>query len=340
MNHSDSRYARFGLVKDMLGTIDTVRNFDPFRTEPISHPIRYSAKVMLTGEGSSRIFPAKNCIRKVLRWGMDIQVVTEGSRQAAEYDLSKYAVFLSSNSGKTKEVITLAANLASKDHPYRYGITANQNTPLEKQCAVTFVLCCGWELAVAATKSVVEQALMYESVIRHIAGKPFNAAQCETLAGAVERALTIPIDKKIIDLLAAAPTLYVAGYNDGVAEEITLKTNEITRKKSDFLEGTYAVHGIEEVMDKKDVVIVIDPIDAEVEKFKDVLVQGVGCTVIAVADRPTPFPTVQVPAMGELNPYVYLCAGWNLLVETGLALGIDLDKPVRARKIGNEFMGK
>jgi len=34
--------------------------------------------------------------------------------------------------------------------------------------------------------------------------------------------------------------------NNGVAEELALKTNEITRKKSAFLEGTFAVHGIEE----------------------------------------------------------------------------------------------
>jgi glucosamine--fructose-6-phosphate aminotransferase (isomerizing) len=32
-------------------------------------------------------------------------------------------------------------------------------------------------------------------------------------------------------------------------------------------------------------------------------------------------------------------AGWNVLVHVGVALGINLDKPERARKIGNEFMG-
>ncbi|MFT5328835.1 MAG: glucosamine--fructose-6-phosphate aminotransferase (isomerizing), partial [Planctomycetaceae bacterium] len=29
---------------------------------------------------------------------------------------------------------------------------------------------------------------------------------------------------------------------------------------------------------------------------------------------------------------------WNVLVEVGIALGIDLDKPERARKVGNEFV--
>jgi glucosamine--fructose-6-phosphate aminotransferase (isomerizing) len=36
---------------------------------------------------------------------------------------------------------------------------------------------------------------------------------------------------------------------------------------------------------------------------------------------------------------VYLCAGWNLLMEIGMALEINLDKPERARKVGNELVG-
>ena len=123
-----------------------------------------------------------------------------------------------------------------------------------------------------------------------------------------------------------------------MAEELTLKTNEITRNKSDFLEGTYAVHGIEEVMDPKDIVFVVDPIEAEIEKFQEVLVKGVGLKVVAIADRKTPFPTIVVPDAGELTPYVYLAAGWNVLVEIGLALGINLDQPTRARKVGNELI--
>ena len=34
-----------------------------------------------------------------------------------------------------------------------------------------------------------------------------------------------------------------------------------------------------------------------------------------------------------------MAAGWNLLVEVGMQLGINLDKPQRARKVGNEFVG-
>jgi glucosamine--fructose-6-phosphate aminotransferase (isomerizing) len=198
-----------------------------------------------------------------------------------------------------------------------------------------FVLRCGWEQAVAATKSVVEQALFYQSIICHIGGRRMKL---DGLDENIRQALTMPIDPEIVRKAAAAPTIYFAGYNDGVAEELTLKTNEITRNKSDFLEGTYAVHGIEEVMEPNDIVFVIDPIEEEIEKFQEVLVKGVGLTVVALADRDTPFLTIKVPSAKETTPTVYLAAGWNLLVEIGLTLQIDLDKPTRARKVGNELI--
>ena len=237
-----------------------------------------------------------------------------------------------------KRLFCSQKKLAAEGNDNRYALTANEKTLLEEACTESFVLTCGWEQAVAATKSVIEQALFYESILWNILGQD-NTAACKALAGDIETALTLPIEKDIIDAAVNASTIYFAGYNDGVAEELTLKTNEITRNKSDFLEGTYAVHGIEEVMESKDVVFVVDPIDAEIEKFQEVLEQGVGLKVVAIANRPTPFTTIQVPDAGPLAPYVYLSAGWNLLVEIGLALNIDLDKPERARKVGNEFIG-
>lgn len=338
MNLKDPKYSKYALVQEMMHTAEVVKNFNPDLTGEVAGEIRSAGKLLLTGEGSSRIFPAKNAIRKALTWGLDLSVFTDGSRQAAQYDLSKFAVFCASNSGRTKEVVLLAKKLAETGNKKRYALTANNDTALEKECEKAFVLNCGWEKAVAATKSVIEQTLFYESILWHLKGVD-KTGEISKLPALIETALTMPISKEIVDFAAKAPTIYFAGYNDGVAEELTLKTNEITRKKSDFLEGTYAVHGIEEVMDKNDVVFVVDPIDEEIEKFQEVLVKGVGLKVIAIADRDTPFTTIRIPPAGEMNPYIYLCAGWNLLVESGLAIGIDLDKPERARKVGNEFTG-
>jgi len=337
VNLHEKRYAQHALVQEMMDTVGVVKVFKADQTKDVAREIASVGRLLLTGEGSSRIFPAKNAIRKALTWGLPLAVATDGSRQAAQYDLSKWAAFCASNSGRTKEVILLAKKLGAMSNPHRYGLTANKDTLLEGACARTFVLTCGWEQAVAATKSVVEQGLFYESIMRHLAGS-IGKLVCSELAPRIEAALTMPIDAEIVKAAIQAPTIYFAGYNDGVAEELTLKTNEITRRKSDYLEGTYAVHGIEEVMDKDDIVFVVDPIDEEMDKFEEVLVKGVGLKVVAIANRRTRFPTIQTPDAGELTPYVYLCAGWNLLVEIGLASGINLDKPERARKVGNELI--
>jgi len=337
MNIQEEKYAKFALTREMMDTVDVVKNFNPDQTKDVAGKIQAVGRLLLTGEGSSRIFPAKNAIRKALRAGSKLMIATDGSRQSAQYDLSQYAVFCASNSGRTKEVVLLAKQLAAAGNANRYALTANKNTLLEEACSEAFVLTCGWEQAVAATKSVVEQALFYESILWHLKGENMKPV-LPALSDKIGEALTLKIDPSIIDAATRAATLYFAGYNDGVAEELTLKTNEITRKKSDFLEGTYAVHGIEEVMDREDVVFVVDPIDKEIEKFQEVLSQGVGLRVVAIADRDTPLETIRIPDGGEMAPYLYLCAGWNILVEIGLALGIDLDKPERARKVGNEFI--
>ncbi len=337
MNVENAKYAKYALVQEMMDMVGVVKDFDRDQTRDVAAQIAAVGKLLMTGEGSSRIFPAKNAIRKALTRGLDVSLHTEGSRQAYQYDLSKFAVFCASNSGRTKEVVLLAKKLAERGNAHRFCLSANPDTLLEKACSKGFVLTCGWEQAVAATKSVVEQALFYESIVRHIDGS-IDELDCAALAGKIETALTQPIDETIVAAAVKAPTLYFAGYNDGVAEELRLKTNEITRKKSDFLEGTYAVHGIEEVMDPQDVVFVIDPIAEEEEKFEEVLVKGVGLKIVAIAARDTRFKTIRVPDAWPLNPYVFLCAGWNLLVEIGLALNIDLDKPERARKVGNELV--
>ena len=93
------------------------------------------------------------------------------------------------------------------------------------------------------------------------------------------------------------------------------------------------------VADADDVVILINPFKAELEKIKETLVDGIGLRVFAVAEEDTIFPTIKITNAGELTNFVYLAAGWNILVEVGISLGIDLDKPERARKVGNEFIG-
>lgn len=336
MNLTDQNYAKFALVREMMDTIEVVRNFDPNSTKQIAELVKKRGSMFLTGEGSSRIFPAKNALRKFKQWGIDINIQTDGSWMARDYDLSKYAVFLASNSGRTKEVTLLAKKLMEEGNQDRFGLSANQDTPLASFCSSTHVLKCGWEKAVAATKSVVEQALYYESILWNIAGLD-KSGELADLPEKIEQVLTTQIPSSIVDWVKQADTVYFSGFNDGVAEELTLKTNEITRRKSDYLEGTYVLHGIEEVMCQNDIIFMIDPIEGDYDKFKEYLVDGAGVRIVAISDHETPFPTIRIPSAGSMNPYLFMCVGWNLLVEIGTRTGMDLDKPERARKVGNEF---
>ena len=92
MNSENTDYTQFALVREMMDVVTVIERFDPSRGADAADRIGQVGRLMLTGEGSSRIFPAKNAIRKALAWGLDLRVATDGGRQAATYDLSKFAV--------------------------------------------------------------------------------------------------------------------------------------------------------------------------------------------------------------------------------------------------------
>ncbi len=340
MNLVDPRFKDFALVREMLETPAIIGRMDLGRAGPAAEAIRQAGRLFLTGEGSSRIFPAKNLLYELLQRGAPFAAFTDGARQAHEYDLAGMVVFGASNSGKTKEVISLFTRLAEAGHPWRFGLTAHAGSPLESLSTQCYLLSCGQEEAVAATKSVVEQALFYRSLLLPWEqDSPLVRFQAQA-ADEARQVLQAELDGDIVRAMAEAPVVYFAGRNNGVAEELTLKTNEITHKKSDYLEGTYAVHGIEEVMHAEEVVIVIEPFAAEEEKFQEVLVRGVGMKVFAIAARQTAFPTIRIPSVPGYDTVLQLLAGWNVLVHVGVFLGLNLDRAERARKIGNEFVGQ
>jgi glucosamine--fructose-6-phosphate aminotransferase (isomerizing) len=336
MNAADPAQTRYALVREMLEVPDYVRGLDLKRITSFADRVRGDA-VLLSGEGSSRIFPAKKVLADAWRHGYRDRLHTEAATQALEYDLRECFVFIASNSGKTKEGVRLLRKLRESGCAGVVGLVANAGTPLAQEPDASYILACGPEKAVAATKSVVEQALFYDILFRARNGQ--ELPDLGRLAELMDQALRVALPSEFLAVLGAAGTICWAGRNDGVAEELTLKTNEILRKKADFLEGTYAVHGIEEVLGPADAVIVVEPFPEEESKFEDVLVRGVGSSLLGIADRETRFPTLRIPSYGDFSPYIRLCAGWNVLASVGFAIGVDMDHPLRARKIGNEFLG-
>ena len=334
MNNSDEKYQKYFLIREMLDVKKVLAAMNPLHIFEFAKHIQHK-KILLTGEGSSRIFPAKKVICDALHHDYKESIITEGARQSAEYDLNDYTVFIASNSGKTKEGLKLIETLKKKNHKNIIAVVAHKDTELMKQADYTYLMKSGHEEAVAATKTVIEQALFYDILFRTSNHK--DLPDLTKTGNLIDQVLKTQISEKIVNQMAFASMIYFSGRNNGVAEELALKTNEITGKKSDYLEGTYAVHGIEEVMKKNEVMVIIDPFLEEEAKIQKTLAEGIGVIVIAISARKTSFPTLLIPDDGEFTPYLQLAMGWNLLIETALKLKIDLDHPQRARKIGNEY---
>jgi len=303
LNLQDNKYNKFFLIKEMLDTGEIISNLEVRKILSFEKEVKKD-RIFFTGEGSSRIFPAKKIMYEARKKAYKQDFYTDCAAQALEYRLLDSTVFVASNSGKTKEDLELIKKLKRQNHDNIISIVANAGTPIMNEAHASYLLTCGKENAVPATKSVAEQALFYDLLFRKLNN------------------LSLPdLSKR----------------NNGVAEELTLKANEISRKKADFLEGTYVFHGIEEVMNTDEVVVIVDPFKEEEEKYKNVLIKGIGLKVIAISTRKTIFPTIIIPEYGDFTNYLEIAAGWNLLVEVGINMGINLDNTLRARKIGHEF---
>lgn len=336
MIKNDPRYKGYHLVNEMFETVDYIAELDFGDVKGfIDESVRANMPLMLTGEGSSRIFPARNAVHRRLFLGTGPLVLTESSTDLAGKKLADFIVIGASNSGKTKELVNLFRELNNSGHKQLYGLSCNRDSLLEKYSTSTLLIDVGVEKAVAATKSVIAQALFYDMLL--LSTHLDLEKDISSLSVFFEQALNGQIDSSITDAVCKADMIFFTGNNNGVAEELALKTNEIIRKKSSFLPGTYLLHGVEEVITSNDVIIMVDSYPDEFAKIRSIYSDSIGAKVIAFSSDPTPFNTVRIPpGQGFHEPYIKLAAGWNLLVEAGIKLGTDLDKPARARKIGNE----
>jgi len=334
MNLRDNKYNKFFLIKEMLETGGIVKHLNVEKVLSYEKEIK-KERIFFTGEGSSRIFPAKKVMYEARKKGYKEDFYTDCATQALEYNLLDSTVFVASNSGKTKEDLGLIRKLKRQNHDNIISIVANAGTPIMDEAHVSYLLTCGKEKAVAATKSVIEQTLFYDLLFRKL--NKIDLPDFDKLGNLIIQVLEMPIPEEITEALINSKIIYFAGRNNGVAEELTLKANEIARKKSDFLEGTYLFHGIEEVMNTDEVVVIVNPFKDDEEKYKNVLIKGIGLKVVVISTRKTIFPTMIIPEYGDFTNYLEIAAGWNLLVEVGINMGIDMDKTVRARKVGHKI---
>lgn len=325
------------LQSEMGETSALLRAFNWDAVAQVGESLKKSGRLFISGEGSSRILPGHQAQDAAWRWNSKLVVRTQGSYQSMDYNLSEDTILLGSNSGFTKETTTLLRKLLAEGHRDIWGVTSNPESPLAKESPHTYVLKAGAEKAVAASKSIAEQTLFTIASIAAAEGRDLRANALRA-ADAFDEIFAQEIDPEFINRLTAARILFFAGVNDGVAEELTLKTNEICSKPSAFFEGTYCYHGPEEVMTSRDVIVFVNPFESEDANTAKIFQREVGCTVLCISSRPTSFPTIRIPSVPDFDWLLRLAAGWRLLIATGNALGNDVDHPRRARKVGNPIV--
>jgi len=326
--------------KEMFETIDVVRKFDLRKIEGFAKKLEIGQKqIILTGMGSSVLFPAKNAKDAAFRIGLKNKVEAAFASDFTKFDASCFdnsVVFLCSNSGKTKEVMLLLEKLDGNKKANLVGITATPDSILHQKARETHVLSCGKEQGVAATKSVIEQALTYEFLLRILNGENISkyGNGLLELSKTMEKILSAKIDEKIIEKLASSKTIYFVGSENGVAQEVALKIIEATGKMTGFYPNTEIIHGPQEFISEEDAVVIVNP--SELSGFMDDFAKA-GCPVFCISGNKEKYETITIPLAKGFENYCYLVAGWNLLKHIGHKLGVDMDHPKKVTKVGNEY---
>ena len=236
--------------KEMLESAEVLKRFEFSITEKLAKEIG-SKRIIFTGMGSSFIFPAAQARHRAFELNINNKVEAYlASELLSVSDFSDSYVVLCSNSVMTKETILLQEHLNKKDARY-IAITSVENSILSKRCRNKIIMRCGFEKGIAATKSVIEQGLILDSLIFNLAniqGKRINLQRLKkSLAAAADCILnniTLKIPDRMLNTLAKAHSLYFIGRATGVGDEIALKSHEILRKSAFFYPDTSMLHGI------------------------------------------------------------------------------------------------
>ncbi len=244
------------------------------------------------------------------------------------------SVVLISNSGKTREVMELAKKFPKEKI---FAITGSKSSELGKIAGSTYELQTGKEKAVAATKSIVEQTLICEEIIRYQAGeKNFTKIDLAPISRAMRENFKKPISTSLLINISGARTIYFVGGHSGIGEETALKFVELAKKKTKFIPGTQILHGAEEVIEKGDVVFLLfaDHYKKYYDRLKE-MKEKTGCHFYSIGNGSTfSDENIELNLISGFRPYCMLPYFWNLLSQFAKLKGFSLDKGDKIVKVG------
>lgn len=331
--------------KEMEQAIEVLVNFDDTKARTVANHLKNSADpIYILGMGSSLLFPAKNAKKRAFKFLPERRVEIGYPNNFEDLDFPENAhVFLSSNSGGTLEILEIADRLKKRNINI-FAVTTGKKSDLLSICNDAYILQGGaekFEKGVAATKSIIDQALFYDAVIHAIVSREFplgkNGKLTEKVAEQMKRNFkgNSPDREKTSDCILypalSAETFYWIDHDTGVGEELALKSCEIAGKRGIYESGTQILHGRGEVIEPSDLVFIINPnsyTDKDKSDFREKLV---GARVISLENN-NDFENLQAETTENYESYSQLPAAWNFLRNVGRALGSNIDKPRVAQK--------
>ncbi len=325
---------------EMATAITVLANFDDGIARDIGRKIA-GRSLYITGMGSSLLFTATNAKRRaeILLPNQRIETGYTPNLNPEFFPKDSF-VFLSSNSGKTVEIIELAEILRSKGIDF-FGVTTIPDSPLAKICKDNLYILQGpFEKGVAATKSIIEQGLFYDAVIHAIAerefplakGKEKNKKVCEYM----ESNFNAPLKNTLARIAILADNYFWIDHNTGLREELALKSCEIAGKRGIYESGTQILHGRGEVIKPDDLIFVTDPQSYKQKDLEELIELSVKtlCRVVSLSKEIKGAHYIPAKIEPVFEGYCILPVGWNLLREVGKAkeIGRNIDHPEIAQK--------
>lgn len=291
--------------------------------------------VLVAAMGSSFYMPSGRgqAVINELKKHPDIRFVL--ASEGYNIDPKNYnSLVLMSNSGKTREVLALAKRFPREKV---FAVTSSKSSPLGLASGRTYLLQSGKEKAVAATKSIIEQAVVTECLVRRLAGEEMlTSTLLKNVAKAMYHNISCEIDPRLLVLISGARTVYFTGGSLGIGEEVALKFNELAKKKTKYIPGTQILHGSEEVIEKGDVVFILfaDRYKQYYDRFAQ-MKEKTGCYIFTIGNgnKLCEF-SLDLELVDGFKPYCILSYFWNILTKFALMKGFSLDKGEKIVKVG------
>lgn len=333
----------FETEKEMLESAEIFNWFDFNITKKIAEDIG-SKRIIFTGMGSSVLFPAKHAKARASELNVKnhIEVYFASDLFSCRNFTDTY-VILCSNSGMTKETILLQ-DYAKRKGAKTIAVTSVPDSILAKRCKGKIIMQCGFEKGVAATKSVVEQGLILDSLIFNLAknqGRKVNLNKINKALCSASKDILWNLNMKtpnnMLSSLADASVLYFVGKVTGVADEITLKAHEIARKNAIFYPDTTIFHGVEESI-RPSPIVIFEP--SKFNRFMDDFKgfsKRTKCKIFEV-DSKKIRGGVKVKSTPYFENYCLLAYGFALLRDIAKKLNLNIDKPKKIFKVGNPYI--